>query len=279
MPHAFTLHLTPTTLQSPPLYLPRYAHGLFYHLLQILSPELSRQIHEAKTVPFTLGTHFYRGQLELRITLLDDTLFAPILKVILNQSVEGLALGQNEYTISRVLATPEGHPRSGRLNWQELQDAPPLSLLPFKFLSPTVFSSSGTSGKRLSLPLPEPRLILGSLLRTYQTFHPDPLGEAEVAYFKQVFQDRVTISDLKIHTEEHWAGKQPITGFKGIVALKYLDDATEVKHLLGKLYQLAFYSGVGAKTPYGMGQVDTKDIAASMEVPSGAMQRKRVPAH
>lgn len=253
MPHAFILNLVSERAPKPP-QLHQAAHGLFYHLLSLVSPEMSAAVHAAKRVPFTLVARQERGGIRLRVTLLDDELFAPLLSVLLT-GASGWRLGQGEYRIGQVLATPEGHWRAGFTSWSEIADASPRSTLALEFLTPTVFATSGQSGKRMYTPVPETRLVLGGLLRSYQTFSPHPYTEAEAEVLSEIFADACSVTRLNIHTETHLAGKRPYTGFVGKVAWGLYSENSDVRQALGRMAALVFYSGIGTKTPYGMGQV------------------------
>ena len=113
MPHAFVLDLTATS-QNPSLEYPsQYAQGLFYSLLEHIDPDLSAKVHASKQRnPFTLWCkpihhHKKLTGARLRVTLLDDALFQPLLQTTIYQSLAGLKLGQSAFAISRVLATPK----------------------------------------------------------------------------------------------------------------------------------------------------------------------------
>ena len=255
MPHALLLHLTPTRGAPTPKDLSLYAHGLFYHLLETLDPTLSARVHAAKRVPFTLFARRRQESVVLRVTTLDDALFSPLLKVVLHESVSGLSLGQDSYRVAHVLATPEGHPDAGHTSWEALLCAEPTRWLELRFVTPTVFSTSRSDGKRHYTPLPLPRLILKSLLNTFQTFSPQPYSDVHVAALETLFDEQLQVRRYTLQTEPYRAGKTSLVGFKGSVTLHYPENTEQVTDTLGRFAALAFYSGVGAKTPYGMGQV------------------------
>ena len=253
MPHAFLLHLTPTTHTPTHPYLHQYTHGLFYHLLETINPTLSAHIHAATRNPFTLWAREERGGILLRVAILDDALFQPLLGVVLQESLTGLELGHDRYRVARVLATPEGHRDAGFLSWEDVLCAPPTDRLELHFLTPTVFATS-KNDKRLYTPLPLPRLVLKSLLTAFQRYSPRPYSEPEAGALEEAFGEVVVLRH-DIETRLHKAGKARLTGFVGSATLRYTDSAVAVNKVLGRLGQLAFFSGVGAKTPYGMGQV------------------------
>jgi CRISPR-associated endoribonuclease Cas6 len=255
MPHAFILELTPSQGHPRPEYLSQYAHGLFFYLLKAVSPELSQTVHEAQRKPFTLSAIRQREGVTLRVTTLDDALFKPLLQVVLKESLTGLELGQDHYRVVKVLATPEGHRDAGYTSWEELHAAEPLDTLNVRFLTPTVFTTSRSDGKRHYTPLPEPRLVLKSLLSSYQTYSPKPYSDTHAEALTLAFDEHMAVLRYNLCTGRFMAGKNPLTGFTGTVTLRYLERTMEVRRALGQLAILSFYSGVGAKTPYGMGQV------------------------
>ncbi len=253
MPHAFILDLVSEREGAPqPLQPHQAAHGLFYHLLSLISPDLSATVHDARRVPFTLAVRPGRGGMRLRITLLNDDLFAPLLSVLLTRAPRW-RLGTEDYQIGRLLATPEGHPRAGCVSWADIAAAPPRSSLALEFLTPTVFATSLRNGKRRYTPIPETRLVLGGLLRSYQAFAPQPFENADL--LAEALTDRVSITRLSVQTEEHRAGRHDYVGFVGKVMWQVQEDDAELRRVLGRLAALAPYTGVGTKTPYGMGQV------------------------
>ena len=255
MPHALLLHLTPTIRTNNPKDLSLYAHGLFYHLLEQIDPVMSAQVHAAKLNPFTLWAKGDKGGVLLRVTTLDDTLFKPLLQVALQESLGGLSLGQDRYSVSRVLATPEGHKDAGACSWEEVLEATGTDRLELTFLTPTVFSTSRSDGKRQYTPLPLPRLIAMSLFRTFQTYSPKPYSDTDAASFEALLSEALVVTRHEVRTQVYRAGKTTLTGFTGSATLRYLDKDVKVQQLLGQLARLAYFSGVGAKTPYGMGQV------------------------
>ena len=131
-------------------------------------------------------------------------------------------------------------------------------VLTLRFITPTVFTTSAPAGTRVYCPLPDPRLLCSSLLRVYQTFQPEPLDDKHVCQLKEVFEHYLEVQAVDIHSQRTQAGKTKLTGFRGTVTIRTHRRAPEVTRALAALGQLAFYSGIGAKTSYGMGQVRLK---------------------
>lgn len=272
MPRAVVLELVSTegspevfSNQRVPLYLGKYAHGLFFTLLRHVDPDLSDRLHPSPRKPFTLSPlEKGPGKLLIRLTTLDDALFASFFRALLERSLGALSLGDAAYRLVRVLGTPQGHPLADFSSWEELRDAPPLREVTLIFQSPTVFTTSKAGGRTRFTPLPEPRLIVSSLLDKWQAHSPFPYNPREEAALREVFDLDLELKgfrNLRYHRVQ--AGKSFFPGFTGEVTLRLWSDSLEVQRALGRLAGLAPFSGVGAKTTYGMGltlfRADTGD--------------------
>lgn len=259
MPQAVVLELAG---EKRPRHLGRYAHGLFFELLATLDPDLAGELHEAPRKPFTLSPLSGRNRgIFLRFAFLDDALFKPFLEALLAAAPEGLVLGEDRFVLKRVLATPEGHPLAGTMTWEALKGAPARREIRLRFLTPTVFVTSKSGGRTRYTPLPDPRLILNSLLEKWQQ-GPLAYGPKALAALKNAFELDTEIAffrGLRFHRVQ--AGKSFFPGFTGVVGLKLFSDSLEAKEAFGRLERLAFFSGVGAKTPYGMGLVQPELLA------------------
>ncbi|WP_022799398.1 CRISPR-associated endoribonuclease Cas6 [Thermus islandicus] len=252
MPQAVVLELIG---EKPPLYPAKYAHGLFFTLLSRIDPLLAEKLHMAPRKPFTLAPlSERRGVLLLRLTTLDDGLFAPFLRVLLEMAPEGFPLGDTPYRLARVLATGEGHPLAGAASWEELKKAPRRERATLRFLTPTVFATSKPGGRTRYTPLPDPRLIVGSLLDKWQAHSPFPYNPRVEAALRELFALDIEVAGFRnLRFRRVQAGKGFFPGFTGEVTLRLWSESLEAQEALGRLHTLAFFSGVGAKTPYGMG--------------------------
>ncbi|NWF70875.1 MAG: CRISPR system precrRNA processing endoribonuclease RAMP protein Cas6 [Chloroflexi bacterium] len=141
--------------------------------------------------------------------------------------------------------------------------APPPGALRLHFAAPTAFHSGG-----LNFPLPDPRLVFGSLAQRWAAFSPLPLPD-ELNEFVTHF---VALGrfNLESHLLRFKQGSRHI-GFCGHVRYLILPEnpklskndparaaALAQKHddlarALALLTDFAFYSGVGIKTTTGMG--------------------------
>ena len=80
----------------------------FFALLGKIDPQRATEIHQAKRKPFTLIPLPNKHALRLRVTTLDNALFAPF------GAPCGLSLEDPLYMLTRVLATPTGSPIDGQ---------------------------------------------------------------------------------------------------------------------------------------------------------------------
>lgn len=252
MPRAVVLELTGGEL---PLYPGRYAHGLFFSLLETLNPQLASRLHGARRKPFTLAPLEARGgTMPLRLTFLDDELFEGFLQALLQRAPEGLVLGDTPFRLVRVLASPEVHPLAGTTSWKELAAATPRDRVVLQFLTPTVFVTSKPGDRTRYTPLPDPRLIVLSLLEKWQAHSPFPYNPKEEAALKTIFDLDLELEGFhRLRYHRIQAGKAFFPGFMGEVRLRLWAEAMEVRQALARLSALAPYSGVGAKTTFGMG--------------------------
>lgn len=112
------------------------------------------------------------------------------------------------------------------------------------FLSPTLFRRSGAS-----LVLPEPELVFGSLLRTWNAF-----SHLQLPPYEPVDLSTLMISRHRIHTQMVDFGAYRLLGFVGQV--RYMippDTPAQFRQVLNCLADYACFSGVGYRTTMGMG--------------------------
>ena len=253
MPAAFVLHLD---ARRPPALVK--LRGWLYHALTPAFPELHDR---PPPKPFALATGRDDAGPWVRLSFLE----APLLKEA------GRLLWQN---LNRNLALPPQNPRvlavyehahawAGKKDWAELMSTPPSADLPLEFLTPTFFRR-----RDANYPVPAPGLILASLIRTWNTFAPEPVppGVAERLV------EHTTARHLNTRTLSATAHSRTV-GFVGRVTL-HLPRATEEEaRWLSRLGELAFFSGVGAKTTLGFGLARRYELREGTHPDRGAHRR------
>lgn len=247
---------------------PRELQGWFYNLLK----KVNAEIHDQKGIkPFTLG-FLQEPQPFLRITFLDGELHAHLSPVIWDLVGQNVLLGSGKYRVHAVL---EGdHPWAGLSTYPRLFQGQATFDYPMYFGSPTFFKR-----KNAHYPLPEPKLVFGSLLRRFRQHAPIESPKELDAVF-----DRVTFRAHSLRTKslEHDV-RAP--GFVGRVVF-HLPNATEEEaRWLTALWRFSFFAGVGAKTTMGFGLVrplrvkkGVRSESAETDVDSDSGRGSRSPA-
>jgi len=145
----------------------------------------------------------------------------------------------SDMLISPVSSTNYGHllrPRTG-------------TQFTFHFKSPTSFRSQGQQ-----ILFPAPELLFGSLMQKWNAFARKKITREIAEDFKKILVTRYSLE-----TQEISFSNYKIIGFTGEVCYR-IPPGTDpvVKRVVNALARLAPYSGVGYKTPMGLGWVEVK---------------------
>lgn len=211
--------------------------GFFYSLLKEVDPSL----HDQGDNPFSLGFGGGEKGYWTRIALLKEPLYAKLSPRLFALEGQRIRLGK-PFRVRAVLQ--EGHPWAGLTTYPRLFGPPEGPDLPLRFHSPTFFRRQG-----VHYPLPEPRLVLESLLRRLEGLTPlqAPPGVREALLERSTvrwFEGKTLRADAEVEA----------VGFVGRVVY-HLPRATEEELTwLWALGRWAFYAGVGAKTSLGFGR-------------------------
>ena len=133
----------------------------------------------------------------------------------------------------------------------------PPARLNLLFASPTAFHSGG-----LSVPLPLPRLVFGSLLERWNALAPLRLGDDILAFAER----EVAISRHRLQTEALPLSGGLHIGFTGrctyvVPGIQRAPDRSEYAwRALHLLAAFAFYAGAGIKTTMGMGMARASSL-------------------
>ncbi|HEU0127289.1 MAG TPA: CRISPR system precrRNA processing endoribonuclease RAMP protein Cas6 [Pseudonocardiaceae bacterium] len=124
----------------------------------------------------------------------------------------------------------------------------PLTRGLLRFLTPTYFSRNGRD-----VPLPDPVLVLQSLVQRWNVFAPAALALDEA--LSKALLSAVVLTDHDTHTEcVHVGGELWQTGFVGDAELTLTrSPAPEVQAAFAALLRFASVAGIGAQTTYGFG--------------------------
>ena len=214
--------------------------------------ELGRSLHASQgPKPFTTAVIEDKNSFWLRLSFTQDEAYEAALYrawELMGRSPFGQ---QPDGRVTAVFET--AHELSGKRAWHELMEAPPSADLPLEFLTPTFFRR-----KEANYPIPVPGLILSSLIRDWNAYAPEPVPP-EVA---KRLVEYTTARHFNTRTLSATAHSRTV-GFVGRVTL-HLPRATEEEaRWLSRLGELAFFSGVGAKTTLGFGLTRRYEIDES----------------
>ncbi len=222
------------------------------------------------------------GRYWLRYTTLTEPLSNLLLQVAEKLPGSTLELGGQTFTVQDVASNAGAHPWAGRSSHHELAQAHFLSVhnpprhFAFSFASPTAFhhtvpSSSAadsnleggngqartgnrkleTGNRQLTIPLPLPELVFGSLLARWNAFAPLALPDE----LRRYAQECLAVSRYRLQTQALKFGQATSVGFTGACQYTALVWDAYWLRAVSLLSAYAFYSGVGVRTAVGMGQV------------------------
>ena len=229
---------------------PMHARGLLYQLLKEHAPEL----HDKPGLkPFTVGVG-KRDAPFLRFTFLDEALYAALSPKLYGLAGQTVSLG-GRYRVRAVLQ--EDHPWAGLTTWPRLFGAESCADAPLRFASPTFFRRKGAN-----YPLPEPKLVFGSLIERWNAHAPLAVPEPVAT----VLTERLTLRYLQLRSRSATAHDRTV-GFMGRATFHLPRATPDEAHWLAVLSRFAFYSGVGAKTTLGFGQTTPYRFTPQTEMP------------
>jgi len=246
-------------------------HAAFMDMLRLVNPEPAAELHDAnQRKPFTLSPlrqigHGKRGQIPLktgqscwfRATFLDEALLHDFTRYFL-QGHTTLRLGKTNFVITEIHTTTAGHSLARMTTTSALWSQWALTApeqkhqeIALRFVSPTAFSFRGSN--RNMYVLPDPALFFHALAGYWD----DLAGDDQQTAVQTFAAENVAISYHDIKTVMLRFPNNPQIGFIGDVTFKILNETNiEIIRHLNRLADLAFFTGVGSKTPMGMGQVD-----------------------
>lgn len=273
MPHAIVFHCFTQTPVDTAFLRGEKFQAAFLDLVSQIHPELATDLHRGDSLRgYSIGVVWPRlhedrsrgvQELKLRVACLDDRIYPAIAQwALAANNVARLRLGRAEFEVARVLVTPEsGEPWAGYASVEELiaGASDRETTVRLEFASPTSFRQGGRDE-----PLPLPRHVFGGLARRWNQSFGDRLKFP-------IESDVRSSEDFLKYVEDHIVLEHPfefcsavirregdfyLTGFVGRANYRIISrpDAAFV-HDINLLANLAFFSGLGAKTSRGCGMV------------------------
>lgn len=268
MPHSLILTLIPQS-PIPPGYLTgKHLHALFLTLVSSVDRTLGTHLHDQKTdKAFTLSPlqighpkttdfilqreHKYpikAGTLcWWRIALLNDSLFGNLTQLWLNLNPEQpWHLGPANLQITSILGTPHtDFPWANYATYADIytQASEEERQINLAFCTPIAFRQM-----QFDTALPTRDLVFNSLLRKWNQY-------SEIDFSEDLIEP-IYPSFFDIHTEVVSDARSKFIGCVGVMNFRILGEVEPVKiKQINALADFALYSGVGRKTPMGMGMV------------------------
>lgn len=250
MPHSFKIDFESQDDLFESDLIGRYIHALVFNIIKTVDASLSTEIHDRINKCITIRKIFHRkNQLSIRLTLLDEELFNKFAKALIFSTIPEFTIHDKRLRIIMVKGV-----KSEESFWSDFISYDDLwnkadrtnSVFNFKIVTPLFFKM----GDRYD-PLPQPELFFKSLYRKWNDFSPHKIEES---FLTQL--EKISISYCDIKTEI-FKDKMDINfiGSVGKVSFKPKNWDEDFIHKLNVLSNFAYFSGVGAKTTMGMGQV------------------------
>ena len=273
MPHSLVLNLLP--LSSIPLQFltGRHLHALFLTLVSSVDKDLGDYLHQSNAdKAFTLSplqvcrdirrcaqTLHWEHKKTIpagtpcwwRISLLDDTLFSKLTQLWLNLNPEHpWHIGPADLQITSILGTPQStQPWANASTYAQIYEQASecdrqINLL---FATPTAFRQL-----KYDTALPTKELVFNSLLNRWKKY-----SDIEISHLSL---ESVFPSFFDIRTEIVADSRSKFIGCVGVLNFRILGEVEPLAiKQINALADFALYSGVGRKTPMGLGMVRRRD--------------------
>ncbi|WP_448561804.1 CRISPR-associated endoribonuclease Cas6 [Trichothermofontia sp.] len=266
MPYSLVLNLLPRSPISQLHLTGRHLHALFLDLVRSVDPELATMLHQQEVdKAFTLSPlqvgqrvgHVLQWQHDRaipagtpcwwRISLLDDALFRRLGHLWLKLSPAKVwRLGGADLQVVSVLGTRQSQqPWASFATYAELYEgaSDQERQIHLQFSTPTTFRQT-----KFDAALPTKEAVFQSLFYRWHKY-------SGIAFDKAILEP-IYPSFFDIRTEIAIESRSKFIGCVGTVTFQILGEVEpEIVKQINALADFAFFSGVGRKTPMGMGMV------------------------
>lgn len=249
-----------------------------------ISEDLAEQLHQDEEMkPYIVSDLFERSfyapslsaevphsRCVLRFTFLDEGLADTMLSFWEQRPPRQVEISWLKLRVDGFTCHTREHPWAGMDSYAALakpDGARPEQGVLLEFASPTSFHSEG-----LDLPLPLPGMVFRSCWRKWNVYSGQPILEDWLGVVDHCIQIN-QIDDLSTRCWKFAAGgRGTVTGFLGKVHFTLSKDGCaglgidprDAREVMETLARFAFYSGIGRKTSWGLGQV--RPIPAETEI-------------
>lgn len=268
MPHSLVLNMIPKSPIYPEYLTGRHLHALFLTLVSSVDRTLGTRLHESNAQKaFTISPlqtnkrpanrrdnclqwHHNRpippnSNCWWRISLLDDTLFGQLTALWLEiNPKKPWHLGPADLQITSILATPQStQPWANSCSYAQLYEnaSDTNTNIALSFATPTSFRQG-----QYDTAMPSRECVFNSLLSRWNKY--------SGIEFSQIPLESIFSSYLDINTEIVADSRSKFIGVVGNSTYRIMGkvDPISIKQV-NALANFALYSGVGRKTPMGMG--------------------------
>jgi len=262
-----TLTLRPTHRDTIPGWLGRAARALLLHSIEAVHPDLSRILHDLHgDKPFTASTLLGAPARELMtlepnrtVMLRYTSLSADLTRLMLTAVIprwqaDSIVLHNQPMRVEAAAVETCDYADL----WAAAHDPARRSCrITLRFETPTYFKVTG--GRAMRLPAPE--YVFGkSLLRRWNAFAPCKLPDTVGAFAANAVEVEAV---RNLHTRRvsfTRAGKNLVTGFVGEVMYGVPAADADLSGAIHALARFARFSGIGAQTADGLGQVGVVEV-------------------
>jgi CRISPR-associated endoribonuclease Cas6 len=189
----------------------------------------------------------------VRMTGLTPEVSGGLVAALLDNPPTVWTLDDQPLTIQEVICDPARHGWSGRTTYEALAAAQLMRAdqldrqVTLEFASPTAFKS-----KEMTVPVPMPGLVFGSLVERWNSFSPVVLSPEMRKYGEEV----MAISRYRLESRAVEQKNQGVRiGATGQATYRALAGDRYWLGVMAMLAEFALYGGVGVQTTTGMGQV------------------------
>jgi CRISPR-associated endoribonuclease Cas6 len=259
------LQLTTEHPASLPAHLGRANHAAVLRCIAAIDPVLAEQIHAGDGPKPLTCSGLWGGRRSgdrvmvqagedcaVRVTGLAAAVSQALEQALVKERPQTWTLDDHPFVVTGAMCDAAEEPWSGRTTYEELAAALLLqeARLPrqasLEFASPTAFKSAG-----MTVPVPLPGLVFGSLVERWNAFSPVTLSPEA----RRFGEEMVAISRYRL---ESVAVEQKNSGLRiggvGRVTYAALGGDRYWLAVMQMLADFALYSGVGVLTTMGMGQ-------------------------
>ncbi len=194
------------------------------------------------------------GAYSVRITGLEPEVAACLKRALFGVAPISWMLSGHHFRVVDVTCDAKRDPWTGETSYEELAahwlagSGERLSAgLTLHFATPTAFKS-----KAMTIPIPMPGLVFGSLLQRWNAFSPVALNEA----MREYAEEMIAISRFRMESGVAMHKQNAMrVGAVGDVTYRSMGGDAYWVATMQLLADYALYSGVGVQTMTGMGQV------------------------